>query len=78
MLNTVRKERQSAASATFYNMLDIGTSAGAVLLGSIAEKTGFIYMYKYSAAAMLLFLIVFVGQSLMGKICVGKVQREID
>ena len=76
MLNTVKKERQSAASATFYNMLDVGTSAGAVLLGSIAEKTGFIHMYKYSAAAMLLFLIVFISQSLLQKIGSGKVQKQ--
>ena len=78
MLNMVKKERQSAASATFYNMLDIGTSAGAVLLGSIAEKTGFIYMYKYSAGAMFLFLIVFVGHNLLRKIGVVKVQKEIE
>ncbi|MBP2643046.1 MAG: quinolone resistance protein [Firmicutes bacterium] len=59
MLNLVQPDRRSGASATFYNMLDVGTSAGAIFLGTIAEKTGFIGMYKYSAGAMLIFLIAF-------------------
>ena len=36
ILNMVRPERRSSASATFYNMLDIGTSTGILVLGVIA------------------------------------------
>ncbi|MBP2651477.1 MAG: mdtG 2 [Firmicutes bacterium] len=60
MLNLVRSDRRSGASATFYNMLDVGTSAGAILLGTVAETTGFIRMYDYSAGAMGIFLVAFV------------------
>jgi MFS family permease len=67
MLNLVQPSRRSAASATFYNMLDVGTSAGAILLGMVAEKAGFISMYKYSAGAMVLFLIVFALQTLISR-----------
>ncbi|MBP2649463.1 MAG: mdtG 2 [Firmicutes bacterium] len=60
MLNLVQAHRRGAASATFYNMLDVGTSAGTILLGIVAEKTGFIGMYRYSAGAMGIFLLAFV------------------
>ena len=65
MLNLVRPSRRSGASATFYNMLDVGTSAGAIGLGAIAGDIGFINMYKYSAGAMVLFLFLFILQWLL-------------
>jgi len=75
MLNLVQSNRRSGASATFYNMLDVGTSAGAILLGSLAEKTGFVNMYIYSAAAMGIFLFAFIIYVLLyGN--TGKVQQE--
>lgn len=60
MLNLVQPDRRSGASATFYNMLDVGTSAGAIGLGAAAENIGYIAMYRYSAAAMAIFAIIFV------------------
>jgi MFS family permease len=56
MLNVVRADRRSAASATFYNMLDIGTSSGLLVLGSLAGTTGYIGMYKYIIGIMLCFI----------------------
>lgn len=47
MLNIVTSDRRSGASATFYNMLDIGTSSGIILLGSVASSIGYINMYYY-------------------------------
>lgn len=76
MLNLVQPHRRSAASATFYNMLDVGTSAGAILLGMVAERVGFISMYKYSAGAMGIFLIVFALQTLMSK-SLGEKKEEL-
>ena len=78
MLNLVQPSRRSAASATFYNMLDVGTSAGAILLGMVAEKTGFISMYKYSAGAMVLFLIVFALQALISRSMSEKKEELIE
>ena len=62
MLNAVRPDRRSAASATFYNMLDIGTSTGIVVLGGVAGTIGYISMYRYVAAIMVLFLIFGIAQ----------------
>jgi len=60
MLNIVNPDRRSATSATFYNMLDVGTSGGAILLGMIAETTGYISMYKYSTAALGIFILAYI------------------
>lgn len=56
MLNVVRADRRSAASATFYNMLDIGTSTGILALGGAAGIVGYIAMYWFVAGIMVLFL----------------------
>ncbi|MBP2643874.1 MAG: mdtG 2 [Firmicutes bacterium] len=74
MLNLVQASRRGAASATFYNMLDVGTSVGTIILGSVAEKTGFIGMYIYSAGAMGIFLLIFVLHVLFNE----KIKREVE
>ena len=72
MLNMVRSDRRSGASATFYNMLDIGTSGGIIFLGSIAGTVGYINMYKYVIGAMILFLVFFFIQLFF------KPQKELE
>ena len=62
MLNLVRADRRSAAGATFYNMLDIGTSSGLILLGSLAGNIGYAAMYRYVAVIMAAFVLFFVLQ----------------
>ena len=62
MLNVVRADRRSAASATFYNMLDIGTSTGILVLGSLAGSIGYIAMYQYVLAIMGVFLVFGIVQ----------------
>lgn len=56
MLNVVRADRRSAASATFYNMLDVGTSSGIMVLGSLAGSIGYAAMYRYVLLLMFGFL----------------------
>lgn len=60
MLNVVTPDRRSGASATFYNMLDIGTSSGIILLGSVAGSIGYINMYLYVIAVMIVFIVFFL------------------
>ena len=62
MLNMVQADRRSAAGATFYNMLDIGTSSGLILLGSLAGSIGYAAMYRYVAVIMAAFVLFFVLQ----------------
>ena len=63
MLNLVQADRRSAASAAFYNMLDIGTSSGLILLGSLAGNIGYAAMYQYVAAIMVVFVLFFLLQN---------------
>lgn len=62
MLNVVRADRRSAASATFYNMLDVGTSSGIMVLGSLAGSIGYIAMYKYVLGLMACFIVFGIAQ----------------
>jgi len=63
MLNLVQADRRSAASAAFYNMLDIGTSSGLILFGSLAGNIGYAAMYRYVAAIMVVFVLFFLLQN---------------
>ncbi len=80
MLNIVRADRRSAASATFYNMLDIGTSSGIIFLGSIAGSVGYINMYYYVLGIMAVFLAFFLFHHcfLRGKTVQQKQKNEVE
>jgi len=67
MLMAVAQERRSAASATFYNMIDSGLWGGTILFGLLAEKTGFGVLYGYSAAVMAVFLLLYGVSVIRGK-----------
>ncbi|MCE5286324.1 MAG: MFS transporter [Pelosinus sp.] len=56
MFNLVPSEKRSAASATFYNMIDIGNGVGSVALGMLAGKLGYASIYGCSAIIMGIFL----------------------
>lgn len=56
ILNMVRADRRSSASATFYNMLDIGTSTGIVVLGAVAGTATYRGMYFYVILTMIVFI----------------------
>lgn len=74
----VRPERRSSASATFYNMLDIGTSTGILVLGVIAGMVGYRHMYWSVTALMICFDVLFMfchyryGSDVMASQKVGK------
>ena len=57
ILNLVPASRRSAASATFYNVLDIGIGGGAIMLGILAGATGYASVYIYSTGVMFVFLV---------------------
>ncbi len=61
MFNLVPPSKRSAASATFYNMVDIGNGAGSVALGILAGKWGYASIYWCSTAIMGLFLASYLG-----------------
>ena len=52
-------ERRGSANATFAVAMDLGIGLGAVTLGFIAQKMGYVYMYGGSAIFALLALIIY-------------------
>lgn len=61
MFNLVPASRRSAASATFYNMVDVGNGIGSVALGMLAGKLGYASIYWCSAIIMGIFLVSYIG-----------------
>lgn len=60
MVNLVTPERRGIANATFYNSLDTGVGGGAILLGLVAEKSGYASIYFISAAVIACFITVYM------------------
>jgi predicted MFS family arabinose efflux permease len=60
MFNLVPASKRSAASATFYNMVDIGNGIGSVALGVLAGKLGYASIYWCSSIIMGIFLISYI------------------
>lgn len=52
-------ERRGAANATFATAMDLGIGLGAVTLGFLAQKIGYVYMYGSSAIMAMLALVMY-------------------
>lgn len=60
MIQSVDPRRRGVANGMFLNSLDLGVAAGSMLLGSIALYTNYAAMYRYSAAAPGILLIIYL------------------
>ncbi len=60
MFNLVPPEKRSIASATFYNMIDIGNGIGSIALGMLAGEFGYASIYWCSAIIMGIFFISYL------------------
>lgn len=60
ILTRVPLAKSSAASATFYNMLDIGNGCGAILFGMIAVHTGYPALFAIAGYLMILMLALYL------------------
>jgi predicted MFS family arabinose efflux permease len=67
MLREAAPHQTSFANSLYYNTIDLGVAAGSMLLGIIASATSYAEMYRYAAAAMVLFLIVSCVSLIAGK-----------
>ncbi len=79
IMNMVRPERRSSASATFYNMLDIGTSTGLIALGVLAGSIGYRQMYLCVAGIMVFFIALFLAHHFLSqKNAQAKADEELE
>ena len=60
MFNLVPASKRSAASSTFYNMVDVGNGAGSVGLGMLAGKLGYASVYACSSIIMFVFIVSYI------------------
>lgn len=59
-MNRVTPGQRSVASATFFNSFDLGIGGGSFILGIIAQKTSYAYMYRCASCSMIVFLVIYL------------------
>ena len=60
MIQSVDTRQRGMANGMFFNSLDLGVAIGTMLLGSVALYNSYAVMYRYSALAPLLLLIIYI------------------
>jgi len=66
-LKRVTPDRRGVATGAYYNSIDLGIAAGSFLLGAIASSTGYAIMYRLSAGAMIVFMLLFAVSRMIEK-----------
>ncbi|MBW4083397.1 MFS transporter [Paenibacillus sp. S150] len=61
MIQSVEPRQRGMANGMFFNSLDLGVAAGSMILGSIALYTSYAVMYRYSALAPVLLLLIYTA-----------------
>ncbi|MNI55822.1 major facilitator superfamily transporter [compost metagenome] len=59
MIQSVEPRQRGMANGMFFNSLDLGVAIGTMILGSIALYTSYGVMYRYSALAPVLLLLIY-------------------
>ena len=55
------------ANGMFFNSLDFGVAIGSIALGSIAKSTSYAIMYRYSAIALVILILIYIIMQVTGK-----------
>ncbi|WP_019911392.1 MFS transporter [Paenibacillus sp. HW567] len=77
MIQSVEPRQRGMANGMFFNSLDLGVAVGSMILGSIALYTSYADMYRYSALAPALLLLIY-GAILLVKRYSGRTSAAID
>jgi len=67
MIQEVHPQQRGMANGMFFNSLDFGVAIGSLVLGSIAKSTSYTVMYRYSAVALVLFILIYIVMQITGK-----------
>lgn len=60
MIQSVDMRQRGMANGMFFNSLDFGVAIGTMVLGSVALYNSYAVMYRYSALAPLLLLVIYI------------------
>ncbi|MGG3279787.1 MFS transporter [Paenibacillus solani] len=75
MIQEVHPQQRGMANGMFFNSLDFGVAIGSIVLGSIAKSTSYTVMYRYSAVALVLFILIYIVMQIAGK---SRLQAKTD
>ncbi|WP_098747168.1 MFS transporter [Paenibacillus sp. EZ-K15] len=67
MIQEVHPLQRGMANGMFFNSLDFGVAIGSIALGSIAKSTSYAIMYRYSAIALVLLILIYIVMQATGK-----------
>ncbi|KOP67571.1 MFS transporter [Bacillus sp. FJAT-18019] len=67
MIQEVYPQQRGMANGMFFNSLDFGVAIGSIVLGAIAKSTSYTVMYRYSAVALVLFILIYIVMQISGK-----------
>jgi MFS family permease len=60
-VNLAPAHRRGSANGTFYSAIDLGIGSGAIILGAVANLTGYAIMYRLSVFVVLIFLVIYMS-----------------
>lgn len=60
-VSSVPSERRVVASASYYNLYDLGMGGGAILLGRVAAAANYSVLYQTASLFMVAFLALYIG-----------------
>jgi len=66
-MKEVAPERRIAANATFYNFLDIGSGAGPLVFGAIAQSAGYPSAFSPSGLVFVAMLVIMPLKGMAGR-----------
>lgn len=67
VINRVDAGSRGSATATFFNLFDVGVAGGAALLGVLAEWTGYSVMYRLSCLFYVALIVLHTAYALRGR-----------
>lgn len=67
MIQEVHPLQRGMANGMFFNSLDFGVAIGSIALGSIAKSTSYAIMYRYSAIALVILILIYIIMQVTGK-----------
>ncbi|MGC6586366.1 MFS transporter [Paenibacillus sp. Dod16] len=67
MIQEVHPLQRGMANGMFFNSLDFGVAIGSIALGSIAKSTSYAIMYRYSAIALVMLILIYIIMQVAGQ-----------
>ncbi|MCT1399198.1 MFS transporter [Paenibacillus sp. LC231] len=67
MIQEVHPLQRGMANGMFFNSLDFGVAIGSIALGSIAKSTSYAIMYRYSAIALVILILIYIIMQVTGR-----------